>query len=55
MSGSARDGLREGLRVILYGRHALYYVVEEQEVVIVRCLHGARDIVAIAQRGGFED
>lgn len=55
LSGPARDQLRDGLRVISHHRHAIYYVVQEREVVIVRCLHGARDTLAFAERGGFED
>jgi len=33
--------------------YAIYYVAQPDAVVIVRVLHGARDITAIAERGGL--
>jgi toxin ParE1/3/4 len=35
------------------GNYAVYYTVSEKEIVIVRVLHGARDAVALTERGGF--
>jgi len=31
----------------------MYYVHDEDELVIVRVLHGARDAAALADQGGF--
>jgi plasmid stabilization system protein ParE len=42
-----------GLRFI--GRYAVYYKPFSDALVIVRIIHGARDIAAIAERGGFEE
>ena len=52
-SGTARDPFAEGLRVMFEGNYAIYYMVSETELVIVRVLHGARDAAALAERGGF--
>jgi toxin ParE1/3/4 len=52
-AGPPRDQLARGLRVMFQGNYALYYVVNESELVIVRVLHGARDAAAVAERGGF--
>jgi len=41
------------LRVKLHGSYAAYYLPTPREVIIVRVLHGARDAVDIADRGGF--
>lgn len=51
--GAARDELAPGLRVVFHARYAIYHIVFEREVVIVRVLHGSRDILAIARQGGF--
>jgi plasmid stabilization system protein ParE len=32
----------------------VYYRADEREVIVVRVLHGARDIAALAERGGFK-
>jgi toxin ParE1/3/4 len=42
-----------GLRVTFHRTYAIYYRPDPEEVVIVRVLHGARDVTAIADRGGF--
>lgn len=52
-AGPSRDRLARGLRVMFQGNYALYYVVGESEVVLVRVLHGARDAAAVAEQGGF--
>lgn len=38
-----------------HGAYAIYYQPREQEIVIVRVLHGARDIAAIVERGGLRE
>jgi toxin ParE1/3/4 len=52
-SGAARDPLAPGLRAIFAGGYGVYYLHNEQELVIVRVLHGARDAAAFAEHGGF--
>ena len=37
-----------------HGAYAIYYMVTERELIVVRVLHGARDIVAIANEGGLD-
>lgn len=51
--GSKRDHLGAGLRVIFHSPYAIYYLLAVTEVIIIRVLHGARDVVAIADQGGF--
>jgi toxin ParE1/3/4 len=41
------------LRVTFHGAYAIYYKPQSDELVIVRVLHGSRDIVAIAESGGL--
>jgi toxin ParE1/3/4 len=53
--GPLREQLAPGLRVIFHGHYAIYYMPREDELVIVRVLHGARDIAAIAEQGGFSE
>jgi toxin ParE1/3/4 len=53
LSGAARPQLAEELRVVFCERYAIYYVPRTEEVVVVRVLHGARDVEAIAEEGGF--
>nr|WP_252263991.1 type II toxin-antitoxin system RelE/ParE family toxin [Paracidobacterium acidisoli] len=53
LSGSARFQLAEGLRVMIYGMYAVYYLSRDKGILLIRVLHGARDIEAIADQGGF--
>lgn len=53
LSGAAREELAAGLRVVIEGKYAVYYVINGTEVILVRALHGARDAAALAARGGF--
>lgn len=40
----ARPDLAEGLRVTRHGRYLLFFLYSEDQVEIVRVLHGARDL-----------
>jgi toxin ParE1/3/4 len=55
LSAPARDNFAPGLRVGFSGNYAVYYLHNEQELVIVRVLHGARDAAALAEHGGFAE
>jgi len=44
MSFPARDELHEGLRAARHGRYLIFFVEQEDEVQVVRVLHGARDL-----------
>ena len=46
----ARDELHEGLRSARHGRYLIFFMEAEEEVRIVRVLHGARDLPRL-----FED
>jgi toxin ParE1/3/4 len=39
--------------VTFHGAYAIYYMPRPEALVIVRVLHGARDAIAVAERGGF--
>jgi toxin ParE1/3/4 len=53
MLGVSRDQFGQGLRVILQGAYGIYYLPLETEIIIIRVLHGSREINAIADQGGF--
>lgn len=54
LSGPSREQLAPGLRVTFRRPYAIYYTPGPDAIVIVRVIHGARDVAAIAERGGFE-
>ncbi len=51
--GTTRDQLGTGMRVTVHHPYAIYYQVTKRTLIVVRVLHGARDIAAIAEQGGF--
>lgn len=53
LAAPARDRLGPGLRVTFHRDYAIYYQPRPGEIIIVRVLHGARDVAAIAERGWF--
>jgi toxin ParE1/3/4 len=52
--GSKRDIFAPDLRALPHGAYVIYYTATPTHLVIVRVLHGARDVQAIGERGGFE-
>ena len=54
LSGPTRDQLAPGLRVTFHSPYAIYYLPRPDALVIVRVIHGARDMAALAERGGFK-
>jgi toxin ParE1/3/4 len=52
--GPARGQLAPKLRVTFHRPYAIYYKPLRDSIVIVRVLHGARDVLAIAERGGLD-
>lgn len=46
-SFSARDDVSPGLRAVLHGRYLIFFREYDDEVRIVRVLHGARDLKQI--------
>lgn len=50
-----RPQLAPDLRVVFHGAYAIYYRPGGNAVTIMRVLHGARDLTAIADQGGFEN
>lgn len=43
-SGAPRDDLATGLRHVVIGNYLTFYRIEGDDVVILRVLHGSRDI-----------
>lgn len=39
--------------MLFYGAYAIYYRSDDQAIMVIRVLHGARDLGAIADQGGF--
>jgi len=54
LSRPTREHLGRGLRVAFHNPYAIYYLALPDAVLIVRVIHGARDVAALAERGGFE-
>jgi toxin ParE1/3/4 len=48
-----REQLAPGMRVTFHKSYAIYYRPLSDAVVIVRVIHGARDVAAISERGEF--
>ena len=46
MMGRARDELAPGLRSMPFGRYVIFYEPLKDGIVVVRVLHGARDVDA---------
>ena len=51
--GTMREQLAVGLRVIFHHPYSIYYRIDKEDITIVRVLHGARDVAAINEQGGF--
>jgi len=45
--GVMRDDLQEGLRTLIFRDYLIFYVNEPDRLVIVRVLHGSRDVPAM--------
>ncbi len=53
-AGAPRDQLSKGLRAAFVGRYVIYYVHDDASLVIVRVLHGARDVTTIIADSGLK-
>jgi plasmid stabilization system protein ParE len=53
LMGAPRPQLASGLRVIHHGSYAIYYLPRVDEILMVRVLHGSRDVLAFVEGGGF--
>jgi toxin ParE1/3/4 len=49
--GVPRNTIRPGLRLAVHGRYNVYFEVVEDQTIIVRVLHGRRDV----RRMGFNE
>jgi toxin ParE1/3/4 len=43
-SGATCPELGEGIRSILYRQHRMYYIIQDAGVLVLRVIHGARDV-----------
>jgi plasmid stabilization system protein ParE len=50
-----RDDLGADLRVLFYQRYALYDRPTGTEVIVIRVLHGMRDVQGLSDRGDLEE
>ena len=39
--------------MVFHEQYAIYYLPRPDEIIIIRVLHGSRDIATIADEGGF--
>ena len=53
LAGPRRESLAPGLRVTFHSPYVIYYTPQPDAVVVIRVLHGARDVAALAERGAF--
>ncbi len=47
LAGPPREHLAPGLRVLFHKHYGIYYLPRETEILLIRVLHGARDIPAL--------
>jgi len=52
--GPRREIFASGLRVAFHSPYAIYCMPTAQELVVGCVSHGARDVAALAGRGGFD-
>jgi toxin ParE1/3/4 len=45
--GSPRDDLLPGIRMLVEGKYLIFYRIENEDVEIVRVVHGAMDLLKI--------
>ena len=45
--GTKREYLAPGLRAQFFRDYVIYYMINDSEIIIVRVLHGSRDVKAI--------
>lgn len=43
-AGVPRDSIRPGLRLSIFGRYNIYFRVTEEQTIILRVVHSARDV-----------
>jgi plasmid stabilization system protein ParE len=53
LSGAPRPHLARGLRVVFEEKLAIYYLPRPTGIIVVRVLHGSRDLGSIEDEGGF--
>lgn len=50
-SGVSREHISPGLRAFLFGSYCFYFRITDDATIIVRVLHGARDIASLSFEG----
>lgn len=50
-SGVSREAVSSGLRLTVFGNYCIYFRLTDDDTIIVRILHGARDIRQISFEG----
>lgn len=48
--GRPRDDIRTGLRSLTVGGYVVFYRIDNEDVVILRILHGKRDIARLLEK-----
>jgi toxin ParE1/3/4 len=47
VTGVARDWIRPGLRLHIYGKYCAYFRTDDECLTVLRIVHGARDLDTI--------
>ena len=53
LAGVPRAHFGPDIRVLFHHPYAIYYQPQPDAIVILRVIHGARDVATIAEQGGF--
>ena len=47
VTGAARDWIRPGLRLHVFGKYCAYFRADKHDLTVIRIVHGARDVDTI--------
>ncbi len=50
--GRVRDDLASGVRSIVVGRYVIFYRHSDDEIIVIRIIHGSRDIPRVFDEAG---
>lgn len=51
-SGASRNALYPGLRLSVYRRRCVYFIVDDEKYTVLRIVHGSRDQLALSFDAG---
>lgn len=48
LTGAPRDWVRPGIRLYVHGKYCAYFRADDEDLTVVRIVHGARDVTALS-------